>query len=276
MIKHHKILLTFLIINCAFLIAPAQNPDIKRTYNWNFGNAAVNFSSGAPVANTNSQMNSDNSATISDTAGNLLFYTDGRTVWNRNHLVMPNGTGLSGDAYGRVLIVPQPMNNNIYYVFTTQVNPAPYTGFLHSIVDMSLQGGLGDVIIKNDTILKDSWEKLAAVKHANGKDVWIVVNKIYTNSIYCYLLTATGFDTSNHVINNIGMVDNNGMYNTKFSASGKKYVNPHTDTVQVFDFNTSTGILSNPTNITNTTYTNNGTFYSNNTSQLCCGVWLVL
>ncbi len=183
----------FQLVTVVSFAQPINNPEIKRTWNWYFGvGAGLDFSAGAPIAITGGQSASEFScSSISNASGNLLFYTDGTNVWNKNNQVMPNGISLNGGTNGRVLIVAQPLNDSIYYVFTTRVNPSPYTGFQYSIVNMNLQGGLGDVILKNDTVLLDSWEKIAAVKHANGVDVWITVSEIYTNKIYCYLLTAS-------------------------------------------------------------------------------------
>src|SRR6185295_5716086 len=66
--------------------------------NWYFGYyAGMNFSGGSPVAFTNGSLISDEGcSTISDNAGNLLFYTNGENVWDRNHQLMPNGAGLLG------------------------------------------------------------------------------------------------------------------------------------------------------------------------------------
>ncbi|TXI67741.1 MAG: hypothetical protein E6Q46_02540 [Flavobacterium sp.] len=65
---------------------------------WYFGNkAGISFNSGVPVPLLDGQMQADEGcATLSDANGNLLFYTNGITVWNRNHQIMPNGTGLMG------------------------------------------------------------------------------------------------------------------------------------------------------------------------------------
>src|SRR3954464_776622 len=67
---------------------------------WYFGyNAGMHFPFGPPVAVTNGLANtSEGSASIADAAGNLLFYTDGITVWNKLHLTMANGTGLLGNS----------------------------------------------------------------------------------------------------------------------------------------------------------------------------------
>ena len=58
---------------------------------WYFGgNAGLDFNSGSPVALTGSQMSTEEGcSTISNSSGQLLFYTDGITVWDRNHNIIP-------------------------------------------------------------------------------------------------------------------------------------------------------------------------------------------
>lgn len=95
--------------------------------NWYFGrNAGITFNTNPPSPNTNGALNTlEGCSSISDTGGNLLFYTDGRTIWDRNHNIMPNanyfgGTGLHGDPSSTQsgLIVPHPTLSDLYYVFT--------------------------------------------------------------------------------------------------------------------------------------------------------------
>src|SRR5690349_5294703 len=89
---------------------------------WYFGqNAGVTFQTGSPVAVSGGQINTiEGTAAISDAAGNRLFYTEGVTVWNRNHIPMPNGTGLMGDPSSTqsAVIVQKPGSTTIYYIFT--------------------------------------------------------------------------------------------------------------------------------------------------------------
>ena len=70
----------------------------KETYNWRFGYyLGLSFSVTPPTNVTGSGMLTyESSAVISDANGNLLFYTDGKTVWNKQEQVMANGTGLLG------------------------------------------------------------------------------------------------------------------------------------------------------------------------------------
>ena len=80
--------------------------------NWYFGvNAGLNFSSGAPVLDLNGQLaTNEGCGSISDANGDLLFYTDGITVWDKNHNQMPNGFGLLGDPSSTQsgIIIPLP------------------------------------------------------------------------------------------------------------------------------------------------------------------------
>ena len=88
-----------------------------QSWNWYFGfTAGVTFPGGNnPVAVTNGLANTlEGVATISDAAGNLLFYTDGSTIWNKLHAVMCNGNGLLGngsDVYKRQAYVQDKVGN---------------------------------------------------------------------------------------------------------------------------------------------------------------------
>jgi hypothetical protein len=61
---------------------------------WYFGSfAGVDFNSGSPVSLSDGAMTTNEGcATICDSEGELLFYTDGTKVYNKNHSIMPNGT----------------------------------------------------------------------------------------------------------------------------------------------------------------------------------------
>ena len=92
--------------------------------NWYFGqNAGIQFdASGNLISSINDGQLStlEGCTSISDTNGDLLFYTDGRLVYNRNHQLMPNGTELYGDPSSTqsALVVPLPGSDTIYYIFT--------------------------------------------------------------------------------------------------------------------------------------------------------------
>ncbi len=96
----------------------AQN----NTLNWYFGNnAALDFSGEYPVPIVGSQMAArEGVACMSDSLGNLLFYTDGMTVWNANHEVVASSLAGHESATMAASIVPNPLNPDQYYLFTTR------------------------------------------------------------------------------------------------------------------------------------------------------------
>ena len=103
------------LIFCASQVwATAQSPADW----WYFGhNAGVEFQSGNPVGVTDGQLfTTEGCASISDPLGDLLFYTDGSTVWDKLHNIMPNGLGLLGNssATQSAIIVPAPGNPDEY------------------------------------------------------------------------------------------------------------------------------------------------------------------
>lgn len=242
-----------------YLILFSQN----QTNIWTFGkNAGLDFNSGSPVIFTGSSLNNIEGCTsIADNNGNLLFYTYGDTVWNKNHVMMPNGFGLFGHTSSTqsALIVPGPGNPDIYYIFTTGAQAGfigGYSGIAYSVVDMSLQSGLGDVTVKNTQLLPNACEKLTAVQHCNGTDFWVFGHEFGTNAFYAFPVTASGVGVP--VVTNIGPIMSTGFGNAnclgqmKVSQNGRKLANvTYAFQVQscILDLDPSTGILSNPVNI---------------------------
>ncbi|MCK9618222.1 MAG: hypothetical protein M0R21_10355 [Lentimicrobiaceae bacterium] len=110
------------VILILFLFSSFTVLSQKETNIWYFGEyAGLDFNSGIPIPLFNDSLTTNEGvATISDKNGNLLFYTDGATIWDRNHAIMQNGTNLFGhfSATQSAIIVPQPKHKNIYYIFT--------------------------------------------------------------------------------------------------------------------------------------------------------------
>ncbi|MEW6467848.1 MAG: PKD domain-containing protein [Bacteroidota bacterium] len=236
---------------------------------WYFGNnAGCAFTSSPPVPATGGQVNTiEGSATISDANGNLLFYTDGQRVWNRNHIQMPNGFGLMGNASSTQsgVIVKRPGSNNIYYVFTADAQVGP-GGIRYSEVDMNLQAGFGDVTAnKNVLLYTPSTEKICAIRHCNNTDVWVVTHRWGSNQFSAYLVTAAGVNVT-PVNSNNGTVHSGSSANTigymKVSPDGNKLAVAVRYTtgggqpgyVELFDFNNQTGVVSNGFVLSNIQY----------------------
>ncbi|MEI7596619.1 MAG: gliding motility-associated C-terminal domain-containing protein [Bacteroidota bacterium] len=222
---------------------------------WYFGNAGVDFNSGSPVALTDSKMSSfEGCATISDASGHLLFYTQGLDVWNKNHQIMSNGSGLLGSpsTTQSAIIIPKPGSNTIYYIFITGQDTDP-NGMTYSEVDMSLDGGLGGIATnKNIQLLTPTTEKTTAVKHSNGTDIWVISHQGSSDAFYAFLVTASGI-SSNPIVSHSGtLINTYSIGYMKASPDGKKiavaYGSPQ-NKLQLFDFNSTTGVVSNPITI---------------------------
>ena len=222
---------------------------------WYFGqHAGLDFTGGAPVAVYGSALaTTEGCATISDNNGNLLFYTDGVTAWDRNHNVMPNGTGLMGgiSSTQSSICIPLPGSSTIYYLFTVDEIGGP-NGFRYSIVDMTLNGGNGDIDTssKNVFILGSVTEKLTAMKQPTG-DYQVAVHEWGSDAFYVYQLTSGGLQPLPS-ISHVGIIHNtSAIQNTygemKFSPCGDKIAVAigYEDTVEIFSFDEFTGIISN-------------------------------
>lgn len=179
---------------------PLQAQD-KINQNWYFGDAGLDFGITPPTLLLNSGMNANTGATegsacISDTDGNLLFYTDGDTVYAGNHQPMPNGFDLNGSfsTAQPASIVQWPGLDERYIIFTSH-GPNNQQG-CYSVVDMSLQNGLGDVTDKNVPITDSVMEALLVVPHRDCDTYWVIYKIEGTDRYEAYLFDADGLHTT--------------------------------------------------------------------------------
>jgi len=213
---------------------------------WYFGaNAGLDFKTEPPTPLLDGMVNtSEGCAAISDASGNLMFYTDGMTVWTKTHVAMPNGTGLLGNPSTSQsgIIVPDMSNANLFYVFS--ISAYSSCNVTYSIVDMTLNGGLGDVTTKNTVLLTGTTEMQNVVKSSDGTYWWYITQK--ESSIYAYKIESTGVNTT-PVISTVGMSITSEIGYLKASPQGNKLACSYyfAGKVQIFDFDASTGIVSN-------------------------------
>ena len=234
------------------LAARAQRP----TDIWYFGQqAGLTFADGnVPKPLNDGKMSTFEGCAVATTAkGELLFYTNGETVWNRQHRPMPNGTRLmgSGSSTQSALIVPDPGSGNIFYIFTVAPQGTP-NGLRYSIVDMTRADGLGDLPRVNLLLIQPVAEKLAAVRHPNGRDTWVVAHRWNSNAFVSYLVTADGV-SAKPLMSNVGSMNagpgRNAIGALKFSPDGQHLAAAlwrETNKFEIYDFDRSTGKVSNP------------------------------
>lgn len=235
----------------------------KEAANWYFGDkAGLDFNSLTPVALLNGQLTTnEGSASISNGDGVLRFYTDGTTVYNRNHVQMQNGDGLLGNLSSTqsAMIIPVPGNLTKYYIFTVPAESAP-AGLNYSEVDMNLDGGLG-AITANKNIRLDApflvSEKITAVRHADGEQFWVISHRMDSNSFIAFLVSSAGIQTT-PIISSVGRFTGTGGLSSigylKASPDGKKLASAKQNVspdVELFDFDNSTGIVSNAMRLDN-------------------------
>jgi len=178
-----------------------QNPDSKRINHWYFGHhAGLDFSSGTPVPDSSSAMFVwTGNTTMSDTSGNLLFYSDGEYVWNALHDTMPNGfiDGIQDAQWAQqsVIAIPDPGNADQYYIFTNRGSHQFWEqGIQYHIVDMSLDNGFGDVIQTNIDLYTTPSMQMCGVRHGNSCDYWLITHDRYTNEYVSFLINDAGVD----------------------------------------------------------------------------------
>lgn len=196
----------------AFLLLLVASADLlhaqSRYYDvWTFSDSVgLDFRSGTPVPISTNIRALEGCATMCDpNTGGLLFYTNGSRVWNRDHAVMKNGTGLYGGTSSTQssLAVPHPGDSTLFYIFTVQSRtaggiiiddppPAGDVGLRYSIVDMKGDGGLGEITEKNVPLLSRAAEKVAGIRHSNGCGIWIITHELGGQKFYAWLLTPLG------------------------------------------------------------------------------------
>lgn len=242
----------------------------KRSNIWYFGNyAGLNFNTDPVSVMTDGAMIArEGCSSICDTAGNLLFYTNGAKVWNSTHVIMDNGDSLMvvlspanpPHPTQAGVIVPNPGNSNQYYIFTVPcmwTSPSYDMYFRYALVDMSLNGGLGKVIQKDMRIGSfNATERITAVAHQNQHDIWVINREDNTNRFRAYLIKNTGIDTNNVVISDIGATSsgNCNMGCLKASPDGKKlamafWCDGGSAHYELYDFDNATGSISNLNNL---------------------------
>lgn len=251
----------------------------KEWSNWYFnGRSLLTFKSGSaqlvtdftpPPANPNYVFNFSNwvsgGISYSDpTTGEMKFTISNRLGYNRNYEAFPNQDFLRScpDKYA-YHILPFHDNSKRFYVIQfqdysadllqmesgLQVRCPNAIGLGYSIVDLNLDNGLGDFSIINQQIVTRLTPQMTTVRHANGKDVWIIVHPYDANIFTAYLVTDNGIQPP--VSSPIGPLITGGfskIQGTLTASHDGKMLAGYTilnSALQLFDFDNATGTLSN-------------------------------
>lgn len=209
---------------------------------------------------------------MSDEQGNLLFYSNGCKIMNRQHELMENGDTISpGPEYAAyctkdfyayddlqgMVALPYPGHPNQYIVFhgagDSYAPPVyPKLIYYYSIIDMSLNNGLGKVIKKNQQIIgpEDLMLCVTAARHANGRDWWVIIPGRTNNIFYLFLVSPEG--VKGPMVQNkqeTWITGHTSSWAAAFSPDGSKYIRTtfsKPPRIVLFDFDRCTGTLQNP------------------------------
>lgn len=240
-----------------------------------WGGSDIEFSSGAAVIGlqpTRTIGFGRTATNISDVSGNLLFFTNGSVVGMQNGDTMQNGAGLAPSDYTTnyiealqipqaALIIPDPGNGQRYYLFHSTVDdiPTSTTYFLYATtIDMSLNGGLGEVVQKNQVFFNGAIQpgKLTAVRHGNGRDWWIYAHETNTDVFWRFLVSPIG--VSGPYSQGIGVIRPPDSGRTAFSPDGSRFAYYWgVSDLDIFTVDRCTGLFSDPVHIDINDYNGN-------------------
>ena len=270
--------------------APAPPPecsaDEKFANTWYFGyKAGLDFNQATdsipPKVLTDGAMTAPaGSGVMSDGNGKILFYSNGDTIWNGNGTIMTNGTGLGGNRLvtdGPLPIrmpgsppVGMPNAETHYLIFTQDAAGGP-KGLSYSEIVIPAGGpndnGTVTLATKNTPLTQGTTEKMTAVFHKNGCDIWLIVHgwgdaKTGTanrgDSFLAYRVRlGTGVDPT-PIISTVGSL--HAASQSPMGYRGQMKVTPDgsklalarysevlddsSSTVELFNFDTGTGMVS--------------------------------
>lgn len=224
----------------------------------------------------------DSYASICDTSGQLLLLSNGCYIETGENIYVENSAGLNpGLAYNSqclddslgysypnsMLFLQAPGSPSLFYLFhirtyfTIQPLVALQDKWLYTTIDMAANNGQGKVLQKNQLLVADTLDSdgLAAVRHANGRDWWIVIPKQISNKYYIALLSPSGLSVKEQYIGEPTWSQAGG--EMVFSPDGSKLARFNTrDDLRLFDFDRCTGALYNPQHIEIQDDADNGLF----------------
>ncbi len=232
---------------------------------WQFGDhVGLDFNSCEPMLVTGVNDGFEGCASICDSTGQLLFYTNSDKVWNRFHALMSNGNiNATGGTLSQVLIIPAPLSDSIYYIITTKVQAQGTLDLEYHVVDMSLSAGTGNVSSAHNILSAlNVTEQICATNHGNGIDIWLMTHEYGSSNFLAFLVTSTGISLT-PVITSVGPThvactsSFNARGEIKFSPDGSKMAfngngvggNNPSNILCLLDFDNLTGVVSNPVNL---------------------------
>jgi hypothetical protein len=275
------LILNFHVVNCQAL---------SRNTNWGVGyypGVVFNFNSSLQIDTIIGERDSVyyqyalgyGGSNISSKKGELLLTSNGFWIYNDHGNILKNGKvntpfGIQLSQQNSWLFWTQmstilPKSGNQYYVFTSGMSDKAYYQWksgttqddlyfdhlCYHVVDMDANGGQGEVISKNNILMKDAflcYDKMAAVQHGNGEDYWLVKQHKNRHKFYVFLITAESITLADSTDYNNGIIDMTQVRGqSTFSDDGTQYAfvsenwKTEDSNVYYYNFDRCTGKFSN-------------------------------
>jgi Secretion system C-terminal sorting domain len=255
----------------SFFRGPAPNNAPLYGFQLNFNNGKVKIDT--------MKRNYDFLETVQSTCdsnGNFLFSSNGCKIFNKKFEVMDNGDDLNQvpqstfsnsciETFSKAEIIhngalslPLPNSkDSIFVFFRNEINKVIFgrqnllpLNLYYSTINMNANNGLGKVVVKNQIIVRDTMDSgdINAVKHANGKDWWVITRKFISDTFFTFRLSSNGLDSSFKQAIGLPTTDGGqGGGDASFAPNGLKYAyfTARRDQLMLYDFNRSTGKLAN-------------------------------
>lgn len=238
-----------LVVALSLIVQVARAQSSPAGANWYFGaNAGITFTGGAPRALTDGNVRTvEGCASRSGPNGQLLLYTDGSTIWNKQHTVIADATNLGGSPYSTqsALIVPYQNSTADFYVFSVSKTDVSYAR-----VSLLANNGQGGLTQKNRSLTTNSTEKIATIYHCNNLNHWVITHERGNATFRVNLINDNGLITQ-PIVSNVGSVHTQSKGYMMPSHDGRTLGIAVSDStgggfLELLDFDNTTGKITNP------------------------------
>jgi len=232
--------------------------------NWYFGTGTdgIVFDGNNNPVKVNNKfpgLGTEGNVTVSDPyTGELLFYTDGIRVINKNHSVMTNGSGLNANlsCSQGCQVTKMPGTCNKYYVISNSSWDDIPGSLYYSIVDFS-NNPLGEVTVKNQYLDGVNYHQaLKVVPKKNSNNYWLIGHQYNTATYKVFEMSNNGFSAPQ----TYSFANSGRSWALEFNAQTNRLICLGEDDILVssFNFNTTTGVISNEQQLALNTFTYSG------------------
>jgi PKD repeat protein len=232
----------------------------------------LDFTAGAPVQKNTALVNNTmqneiayptqldfygGSVSLSDSLGNLLFYSNRVSVWNKNHQKISSGPIFGASditASGNFCFSPFPGQPQKYILAGAYPNfdNAP-SGVRFAVVDLAANTVLPYQQMQHPSLPARFSQYTTVVPHCNGTDYWLIVKGFDEDTrFYSFLITGSGLSATQAPVISAGFLQKGfggSGYQLKASRFGNKLALASPSTTgsicALYDFDAGTGQVKN-------------------------------